>query len=184
MSSSPNDNQSIVIEGLDANFNIQTWEGNLNGLTPVSVPALTWSRVYRAYNSDDTDLEGNVEIRDSISLDVYAKILDGNNQTLMSVYTIPSDCKGYLVKYQATAYNPQSASEIGFILHMCTRIFEKTFRTKSITSVGTSHAIIQEFPFPLELPPKTDIMFNVVGANGNNGAVNVDFDIALLNYEA
>jgi len=29
------------------------------------------------------------------------------------------------------------------------------------------------------LPPKTDIIFNIVSANGNNGAVNADFDIAL-----
>ncbi len=174
------DNQSIVIEGLDENFEIQIWEGSLNGVTEVTIP-YTWTRVYRAFNNGVSTLVGDVNIyKNGSPAIIYAKILDGNNQTLMSVYTIPSDCKGYLIKYQCTAYNPQSASEIGYTLHMCVRQFGKVFRAQSITSVGTSHAITQEFPFPLELLPKSDILFNVVSANGNNGAINADFDIALL----
>ena len=181
VSTSSSDSQSIVIEGLDDDFQNQTWEGSLSGVSYVQVPSLKWSRVFRAYNNGSSSLLGDVNISQAGNpSNIYAKILDGNNQTLMSVYTIPSDCKGYLIKYQCTAYNPQSASEIGYTLHMCIRQFDKVFRTQSITSVGTSHAITQEFPFPLEIPPKSDVLFNVVSSNGNNGAINVDFDIALL----
>ena len=180
VSSDNADNQDIVIEGLDENFEVQIWQGALSGITEVTIP-YTWTRVYRAFNNGSSDLVGDLSIyKSGDTSKEYAKILDGNNQTLMSVYTIPSDCKGYLIKYQCTAYNPQSASEIGYTLHMCIRQFGKVFRTQSITSVGTSHAISQEFPFPLEIPPKSDILFNVVSSNGNNGAINVDFDIALL----
>ena len=180
VSSDNADNQDIVIEGLDENFEVQIWQGALSGITEVTIP-YTWTRVYRAFNNGSSDLVGDLSIyKSGDTSKEYAKILDGNNQTLMSVYTIPSDCKGYLIKYQCTAYNPQSASEIGYTLHMCIRQFGKVFRTQSITSVGTSHAISQEFPFPLEIPPKSDILFNVVSSNGNNGAINADFDIALL----
>lgn len=181
-SSSNNDFQEIVIEGLDADFNQQSWSGNLNGTGFVQVPMpYKWSRIFRAYNNDSSDLEGDV----SISLigaptTIYAKILDGNNQTLMSLYTIPADCTGYLTKYQTTAHNPSSASEIGYTIHMKTREFGKVFRVKSITSAGTSHEVTKDFNFPNVLPPKTDIIFDVVSANGNNGAVDVEFNIALL----
>jgi len=174
------DNQFIVIEGLDENFKVQIWQGALNGVNEVTIP-YTWTRVYRAFNNGSSDIIGDVSVyKNGTPSREYAKILDGNNQTLMSVYTIPSDCKGYLIKYQCTAYNPQSASEIGYTIHMCIREFGKIFRTQSITSVGTSNPIAQEFPFPIEVAPKSDILFSAVSANGNNGAVNADFDIALL----
>jgi hypothetical protein len=180
VSSSASDTQNVLVQGLDENFMEKTWVGQLSGLTPVNLDGL-WSRVFRAYNDNDIDFVGDISIRQqSTSTPNYTTILSSNNQTLMSVYTIPADRKGYLIKYQSTAYNPQSSSEIGYTLQMRVRKYSKTFRTQSITSVGTSHAIIQEFPFPIELSPKSDIMFNVVGANGNNGAINVDFDIALL----
>lgn len=33
---------------------------------------------------------------------------------------------------------------------------------------------------PLPKPSKTDVIVDAVSANGNNGAVDADFDIALL----
>lgn len=180
-STSSSDSQSIVIEGLDDDFQNQTWEGSLNGVSYVQVPSLKWSRVFRAYNNGSSSLIGDVNISQvGNPSNIYAKILDGNNQTLMAVYTIPSDCIGYLVRYQATAHNSQSASGLGYTMHMRVRKFGKVFRTQSVTSVSTTHEVVQEFPFALALEPKTDILFNLVSANGNNGGVNVDFDIALL----
>lgn len=174
------DNQEIFIQGLDQNFDLQEATATLNGVTPVSVSG-TWTRVFRSYNTGNTDIIGSVSIRDSVTTtQSYAQILDGNNQTLMSIYTIPADCTGYLIKYKASAFNPQSSSNIGYTLQLKTREFDKVFRVQSITSVGTNHESVHNFPFPLKLEPKTDVIFNVVSANGNNGAVNVDFDIALL----
>lgn len=180
VSTNSEDNQEILIQGLDQNFNSQEVSATLNGIIPVSVSG-TWTRIFRAYNVGDTDVIGDVRVRDSVtSTKVYAQILDGNNQTLMSIYTIPADCTGYLLKYKASAFNPQSAATIGYTLQMKVKEFGKIFRVQSITSVGTDHESINDFPFPIKLEPKSDIIFNVVNANGNNGAVNVDFDIALL----
>lgn len=179
VSTDDDDNQQIFIQGLDQNFDIQEATATLNGTTPASVSG-TWTRVFRAYNTGSTDIVGDMSIRDSATAEVYAQILDGNNQTLMSIYTIPADCTGYLIKYKASAFNSQSASSIGYTLQMKVREFSKTFRVQSITSVGTNHESVHNFPFPIKLEPKSDIIFNVVSANGNNGAVNVDFDIALL----
>lgn len=179
ISDDANDDQEIFIQGLDQNFNLQEATATLNGVDSVSVSG-TWTRVFRSYNLGGTDIAGSVSIRDASDQTTYAQILGGNNQTLMSVYTIPADCTGYLIKYKASAFNPQSSSTIGYTLQMRVREFEKTFRVQSITSVNTMQESVSDFPFPIKLEPKSDIIFDVVSANGNNGAVNVDFDIALL----
>lgn len=180
ISSNGTDNQEIVIQGLDENFLEQSWTGDLNGTSAVDVQG-SWTRVFRAFNNDSNDLIGNINIfKSGDQTTSYAKILNGNNQTLMSVYTIPDNYTGYLVKYQATAHNAQSSSEIGYTLQMKTRKEGKVFRVQSVTSSSTSFEVTKDYLFPLKLEPKTDIIFNVVSANGNNGAINVDFDIALL----
>lgn len=175
-----NDEQQIIIEGLDSNFYVQTWTGNLNGINDVDIDG-TWSRVYRAYNNDSTDIAGIINIHasgnDALS---YAQIIDGNNQTLMSLYTVPADCTGYIVDYNLSAQNTSSSSEIGFTVHFQTREYNKVFRVQEVNSVNTSSQLNKTFPFPLKVEPKTDVIFNVVNANGNNGSINADFDIALL----
>ena len=180
ISSNGTDNQEIVVQGLDENFLEQSWTGDLNGTNAVNIQG-SWTRVFRAFNNDSSDLIGDINIfKSGDQATSYAQILDGNNQTLMSIYTIPADCTGYLVNYQATAHNEQSASEIGYTLQMKTRNQGKVFRVKSVTSVATNLEINKQFLFPIKLEPKTDIIFNAVSANGNNGGINVDFDIALL----
>jgi len=173
------DNQEIIIEGLDENFYEKTWTGNLSGVTNVDVDG-TWTRVYRAYNNGSTDFAGDIDIHESGAVTSYAQILGANNQTLMAVYTVPANCTGYIVKYNLSAQNTSSASEIGFTAQLRTREYGKVFRVKEVTSVNTTASVEQDMPFPLKLEPKTDILFNIVNANGNNGAVNADFDIALI----
>ena len=180
ISSNGTDNQEIVVQGLDENFLEQSWTGDLSGTNAVNIQG-SWTRVFRAFNNDSNDLIGNINIfKSGDQTTSYAKLLNGNNQTLMSVYTIPDNYTGYLVKYQATAHNAQSSSEIGYTLQMKTRKEGKVFRVQSVTSASTSFEVTKDYLFPLKLEPKTDIIFNVVSANGNNGAINVDFDIALL----
>ena len=124
-------------------------------------------------------LSGDAEVKKFDLSECYAKMLDGNNQTLMALYTIPADKVGYLTRYSLSAQNTSSASTIHFTAQIRTREFGKVFRTREIVSFGTSHDTERILQFPTPLPPKTDIIFQVVSSDGNNGAVNADFDIAL-----
>lgn len=173
------DNQEIIIQGLDQDFNTASWTGNLNGLSEVNVDG-AWSRVFRAFNNDNTDFAGDINIHasgdDSTS---YAKILGANNQTLMAVYTVPENTTGYLIQYEASAQNTQGSSSIGYTLHLKTREYGKVFRVQEVTSITTENSHIQELQNPFALEPKTDILVNVVNANGSHGSVNADFTIAL-----
>lgn len=169
--------QEISVIGLDENFNSKEVIINLNGSNQVSLSGL-WTRVFRMYNSGSTELNGDINIFD-VDGDVFAYLLPENNQTLMALYTIPAEYTGYLMKFHCSAQNT-SASSINYTIHLKTREFGKVFRTRKIISFSTDQSDEETLLFPLELPPKTDIIFQIVGADGQDGAVNADFDIALL----
>lgn len=177
VSSSGADTQDVVVQGLDENFLDKTWTGTLAGQAPVSIG--TWTRIFRAYNDGDANFVGGITINKVGGSTEYLKILDGNNQTLMAIYTIPADKVGYLTRYSLSAQNEQSSSSIHFTAQIRTREFGKVFRVREIVSFGTSHDTERVLQFPTKLQPKTDIIFNVVDSDGNNGAVNADFDVAL-----
>lgn len=178
-SSSNQDAQEVIVQGLDSNFLTQSWTGNLGGTGDVNIPG-SWSRVYRAYNNGSVNFSGTVDIHASGSATSYAKIIGANNQTLMSIYTIPSNYSGYIMGYNLSAQNTSSSSEIGFAIQLKTREYGKVLRTRETVSVNTSSSTSNQFTFPIKLEPKTDIVFDVIGANGNNGSVNASFDVALL----
>lgn len=178
-SSNSGDNQEIVIQGLDENFQNKTWTGNLNGTNDVNVTG-SWARIFRAYNNDSTNFAGTISIHKSGLATNYAQILGNNNQTLMSIYTVPSNCNGYLLQYNLSAQNPDSSSEISYTIAIMTREYGKTFRVQEISSVNTASSVNKEFPFPLNLKAKTDIIFNIIGASKAGGSVNGTFDIALI----
>lgn len=175
------DNQQVIIEGLDENFLIKTWTGNLNGTGHVNVNG-NWTRFFGGYNNDSVSIAGVVNLHASGNTSIeYLKINDGDNQSLMAIYTIPANYTGYLVSYEMSAHNSQSSSDIGYSVKIKTREFGKTFRTQATDSFGTSDSLQKNLTFPIKLLPKTDIKFDVVSANGNNGSVDVEFDIALVN---
>ena len=169
--------QEITVIGLDENFTLKQQTINLNGHTNVSLDR-SWSRVFRAYNSGSSELSGDISVVNSEG-DVYAYLMPENNQTLMAFYTIPAEYTGYLMKFHCSAQNTSSAA-INYTIHLKTREFGKVFRTRKIISCSTNQSDEEVLLFPLELPAKTDIIFQIVGADGNGGAVNADFDIALL----
>lgn len=169
--------QEITIVGLDENFSSKQQTINLNGITNVVLDG-SWSRVFRAYNSGSSELSGDISVVNSEG-DVYAYLMSENNQTLMALYTIPAEYTGYLMKFHCSAQNTSSAA-INYTIHLKTREFGKVFRTRKIISCSTNQSDEETLLFPLELSAKTDIIFQIVGADGNGGAVNADFDIALL----
>jgi len=179
-SSQATDSQEFIVQGLDENFENQYWTGNLNGTNDVNIDG-TWSRVFRAFNNGTSGIAGSIDIHASGDAStVYAKVLAGNDQTLMAIYTVPATCTGYLLGYHMSAHNPGSSSEIGYTTQIKTRQYGKVFRVQEVTSVTTSAFAQNTYPFPLQLPPKTDVIVNIVSSNGNNGAVDADFDVALL----
>jgi hypothetical protein len=172
------DVQEIVVRGLDENFLSKSWTGNLNGTGEVDIG--TFSRVFRAWNNDSTDFAGDVNIHASGDDSISYATINSNNQTQMAVYTVPADSTGYLVRYSASASNPSSSTTLKYTIQLKTREFGKVFRVKDSYGVSTQNNFTQQLLSPQTLPPKTDILTNIVSANGNGGSVFSNFTIALL----
>jgi len=88
---------TIFIQGLDADYNEITETVTLDDTDSAGAVQTTqqFLRVFRAYNSSNTDLVGDVTISNGGT--TYAKIFAEHQQTNMAIYTIPAGKRGYLV---------------------------------------------------------------------------------------
>lgn len=170
----------IVVEGLDVNGDevIQTIATDaVDGQTPVALTTSLW-RVNSAYNTNGTDLLGNLYIFvngattggvPNTVTDVRGHIPIGEGQTLQSIFTVPNGQTGFLYGRETSLTKGLGATAISAELRGRAREFGKVFRTQdkfALTSSGSSNQPYN-FPVPLAFPGKTDLVPNAdVSANG------------------
>ena len=159
----------IEVQGLDANYN-QVTEDITVGATGSTV----FSRVFRARVkslSSGTTNQGNITV--TVDSAVRATILTGNGQTLMALYTIPANKKGYLKYFQGSVEKNQDV-----IFKIFTRnIDDGAFNLKGqFGTFGTP--VTYDYQIPLEFDEKTDIEIQAkAGATTGGGAI---FDLILV----
>ena len=166
---SDDNNGTVEIQGLDANYNVQTVTATIGG----SATTETFIRVFRVKMLTANTGTSNVgTITVTVDSKSAAIISPAKGQTLMAVYTIPAGKKGYLVKLQG---NLEKAKESEF--QLMTRPFGGAFNIKG--KFGSSGDVVNyDYPVPLEFDEKTDIEVQVrAGATTAAGAL---FDIILL----
>ena len=123
----------ITISGLDATGAKQTVETTINTTTTE-----TWSRIFRAYNSNGTDFLGDITISDTTTSTNISYIAAEDQQTLQSFYTIPLGYTGYLFRGES-AVGQGKETEITFSVRANGSVFrtveklvlfEDTFKTE------------------------------------------------------
>lgn len=190
-SSDAGDTQNIEVQGLDTNYGVITQTIALNGQTDVILP-VPLLRVFRMRNVGSTDFAGVVYLRvtgtaqtagvpDTAS-SVRAIVNNGNNQTLMAVYTIPAGKTGYMRDwYTALAGGSKSSN---YKIKLRARPLGGVFQlkhTSAIAEVGSSH-VQHTYTEPETFQEKTDVEMTVsTTAVGVTGAdVSAGFDIVLV----
>jgi subtilisin family serine protease len=166
---SDDNNGTVEIQGLDANYNVQTVTATIGG----SATTETFIRVFRVKMLTANTGTSNVgTITVTVDSTAAAIISPTKGQTLMAVYTIPAGKKGYLLKLQG---NLEKAKESEF--QLMARPFGGAFNIKG--KFGSSGDVVNyDYPVPLEFDEKTDIEIQVrAGATTAAGAL---FDIVLL----
>jgi len=191
-SSSASDTVDIEIQGLDSSYDLVTQTVTLTGQTDVDISGVGGTdliRVFRMKNVGSTDLVGNVYIRQNgttqtggvpdTASSVRAIINNGNNQTLMAVYTIPNGYTGYMRDwYVATA---GARRDTAHEMKLFARPFGQVFQLKhdsSIVTDGTS-AYQHRYEEPEVFDAKTDIEMKVNTAADQAGVAG-GFDIVLV----
>jgi len=162
-------NGTVLVQGLDANYNEVSETLTIGG----SAGSVEFFRVFRAILVTANTGSSNVGII-TVTVDskTAAQILAGKGQTLMALYTIPANKKGYLMKFQG---NLEKAKECEF--ELIARPENGAFNIKG--KFGSSgDTVTYDYPVPLEFGEKTDIEVRIkAGATTGAGAI---FDLILI----
>lgn len=173
---------TVIVEGLDANFTLQSETASMGGTVAVNL-INNYLRVFRAYvvtAGTGAENAGSISVRTQTGGTVRASIRIGNNQTLMAVYTIPDGKTGYLEDYYVDLDTPPAGGDLDFKLRV--RMENEVFQVKHIIGLvddGTSHAI-HSFTSPLILPEHTDIRIEASNAGAGAIASSAGFDLILI----
>ena len=182
-----NDTEPIEIIGLDANGDLVTQTKTLTGQTPVALDTSLW-RVFRLENIGTSDLLGNafcfVNVATTLGVpdtltNIRAMIGDGNNQTLMALYTVPNNITAYMISWFGALSSAKASSFNNFEIRA--RPFGSVFKlkhTSTLSSAGTSH-IQHAFVVPQDFPAKTDFAM-LSDSSVNDNAVSAGFDLILI----
>lgn len=160
----------VTIVGLDSNYNSLTETVTISA--GVATTTNSFLRAFRAFS--DTPASNNIDIK--VGSTIVARILAGNAQTLMAVYTIPAGHTGYIWKGTMTAQASADATGNMFI-----RYFGQTsFRIgHSFEVSGVGGPYTYDFPIPLAIPEKTDIDVRAT-TRSNNGRYTAVFDLCII----
>ena len=160
--------ETVVVEGLDVNYNIVSEETTIGGTTTAE-----FYRIYRAYMTGD---QNQNDVTFSIGGTVYAKILEENGQTLMTTYTVPAGKTAYLM--QMTCTMDKANAPVYFRL-MARPVDNGTaFNIKSQLGSQGGNPVNFEYAVPLKFTEKTDLKVDVI-TQGSVGC-GATYDIILV----
>lgn len=181
------DTEPIEVIGLDTNWDVVTQTKTLTGQTPVALDT-SLVRVFRMINIGSSDLVGSIfcfvnvattlGVPDTIT-NTRAMINNGNNQTLMAIYSVPRLKTAYIINWYGSLSSAKASSFNN--LRMKARPFEQVFQlkhTSTLSSAGSSH-IQHIFNVPQAFPAKTDFIM-LSDSSVNDNAVSAGFDLILV----
>ena len=171
--------RTVKIEGLDANYDIQSETVTMDGTTNV-VTTNTYIRLNRmtvltagtggknAGNITAT-IGGNEQVRISSDYD---------NQSLIATYTIPRKHQGLLIRSQFTSTKDNKAMMGGIFV----REESGVFQIKNTIELYRNNVVI-DFPAPIIIPAKADIELRGKNLGSGDSAMGATMDIILEKTE-
>lgn len=164
----------VTVIGLDTNWEEVTQTATLNSSGTATL-GTELRRVYRAYVSGSQAPTGNITIANGGT--TYAQITNGENQTLMAVYTVPAGKTFYLTN--GTATHGTDTAGAYMTIRFMTRSFGGVFRTATKIDV-TGAELLFPFAYPLKLTEKTDLEVRAICSKNQNNAVSATFEGVLI----
>lgn len=162
--------KTILVTGLDQNY-LPLEETLIVG---GAASASQFVRVFRAQMLSAVNI-GDVSITQSST--VVAKILAGNAQTLMAVYTIPAGKTGYLIQFSGSIDKANAGVKFRLICREFD-VSDGTFSIKGLWGTQGGNPVVYTYAVPLVLPEKSDIRVDIdTAATCGCGAI---FDIILV----
>ncbi len=184
----------LTVDSLSGDWNIETIVDTVQGQTRLQLETSSGDsivRIFRIENLCDAgdDITGIIYVYESSAVvdgvpstdsRVRAIITNGNNQTLMSQYAIPSGYVGFF--HQIIGGMSRSIATGAARVSLRTRRFRKVFKVKGrvdFVNSGSSNYYGKEI-FPQPIPAKTDINLRVEEVTANNTGVFARYSLLLV----
>lgn len=165
---------AMRVSGLDANYNEISDNIVLSG-AGTATTTKQFLRVNRAFVTGSKGLTGVVSFTNNGT--TYATV-NGDNQTLMALWTVPAGYTGYIVQTDVTVLT-EANNKFGTI-RLVTRLPGSVFRTQDLFSAQNSN-VTRTYSLPLPILEKTDIEFRAVGSSANSALhVSATFEIIYI----
>ena len=176
--------RSVIIQGLDENWEVVTEEVDTAGASASSATTTTFIRVFRAYVEDTGTYSGtnvgNVTI-ETTGGTTLVTIPAGLGQTETSAYTIPAGKTGYLTNFNATVDANKACDIIMWRREradIVTAPFSSNRQVSGFTQlVGSAE---RRFGSYIVFPEKTDIWVTATTGSGANASVQADYDLIIV----
>lgn len=190
VSSSANDSsagsgaRTVMVTGLDENYNVISETITLNGTTPVTSTQSFWRahtanvRTSGGTPSNSAFNAGTITISHNVTTaNVFVVINPGLNQSNCSAYTVPAGYTGFLKRIHGAVRGAASAS---VDVSLWIRLFGFAPRLRRPTAYAFGSELDDSIWGGLELPEKTDIILRVTQASNNNLDVVGRYDLLIL----
>lgn len=178
------DTEDIMVIGLDINGNEVEQTVTLNGTTRVPLTTPLW-RVYRMVWMGTTNLVGTAYCYVGtggvpVLADIRAIIDNGNNQTLMALYTVPLGKVGFLWRGElgASRPNPGGEAQCSYYSRRLGGLFTIKKRINLSNTGSSIYADVRTFPDII--PARTDIRLRIENVSSNDMGIFGTFDILLI----
>jgi hypothetical protein len=173
--------QKVYVEGCDANYAKISEIVDTDGVTPVNL-ASNYLRVWRAYVTQvggDASKSNLGDISIKVGGVTVAMILTAKGQTMMSIYTIPTDYKCGLLDGWSCSMGGNLAATAGVELQI--REFGGGWRTQDAMEVtGNGVSTLQiNYPFYRRYSTQTDFRVRVVSISSGTPVMSANFYMAL-----
>lgn len=188
VSSSPDDDtggagaRTYLATGVDANYQLISVVGSTNGVG-ASVFG-NFLRVFRVVvltsgNPTNTNV-GTLTFSTEPGDVVVAQILPTIGQTLMSIYTVPSDWKKAWLTQMVLGLASANAVARTATAILQMRPFGGSWNTKESFQIHTHNSpVVIPYPMPIEIEPRTDMRVRITSVSTANSVVDATFDLFL-----
>lgn len=172
--------RTVVVAGLDANYNEIQETVELNGQTSV-LTANSFIRVFRAFvqtagsggTAAGVIYVGTGTVTAGVPATIYASIPLGANQTQMAMWTVPAN---YTLYIYAGTFSAASNNVAQYVLgKFLVRPFGGVFRNVADITVN-SNVFRYEWDIPIAIPQKSDIEAQAISLSGTNFYVTASFE--------
>lgn len=171
--------RTVRLYGLDADYKEIEEVVTLNGQTAVNTTN-TFIRIFRACvtsagsggENAGTIYAGTGTVTSGVPANSYLQITPSNNQTMMSVWTVPAGHTLYVMQSDVTVATTQTSkyATISLVARPDGEVFQVRERfLVDVASVNT------HYDYPLKFEEKTDIEFRIIG---NSAAAGIDASAA------